>query len=588
VISPEGDFNIEFANSTGAPDGGLDFISSRGYPPIEFGYDDNSDSESEDDDQSTSSSNQNAISSSEDVHRLALRRSRSDSRYRRSFRTVLYISMEYCDKRTLRDIIKRGLYKEDEETWRLLRQILEGLVHIHGLNVVHRDLKPENIFIDSTSSVKIGDFGLATSGQYSMMDRQTSAVPNTLSGEMTKSIGTAFYVAPEVSSSNGVGSYTSKVDMYSLGVILFEMCYRPLLPGMERAEIGKNLRLERPSLPKDFDFVGKHVQTGIIQSLLARNPKERPSSAELLQGGKLPVQMESETIRRALAGLSDSESPYYQKMMSTLFATTNKQAKDFAWDIDTTMQSSSDLLLQGLVKQQLIEIFRHHGAVETPRSMLFPRSRHYGSNAVQLLDANGTLLQLPFDLTLPHARSLAKHEPSVLRSFAFGSVFRGMLPTLLFPSKRVGNDPSRVTPQHSFTCMTKMDMLTLIPQSDNQSGGQPFTVDEVDFDIVSPDTLDLALKEAEVIKVLDEIVISIPTLDSAHMCFHINHSDLLGLIFDHCRIEENIREKVSDTLNRLNIGAWSWQKIKNELRSPMVGVSATSVDDLQNFDFRGM
>jgi translation initiation factor 2-alpha kinase 4 len=309
--------------------------------------------------------------------------------------------------------------------WRLLRQILEGLVHIHGLNVVHRDLKPENIFIDGTSSVKIGDFGLATSGQYSTVDRPSSAVPHTTSGEMTKSIGTAFYVAPEVSSSIGGGSYTSKVDMYSLGVILFEMCFRPLLPGMERAEIGQNLRLEKPVLPKDFDFVGKPVQAGIIESLLARNPKERPSSVELLQGGKLPVQMESETIRRALAGLSDSQSPYYQKMMSTLFATQNNQAKDFAWDMDTTSQSSSTLLLQGLVKQQLITIFRHHGAVETPRSILFPRSRHYGPNAVQLLDANGTLLQLPFDLTLPHARSLAKHEPSVLRSFAFGSVFRG-------------------------------------------------------------------------------------------------------------------------------------------------------------------
>jgi translation initiation factor 2-alpha kinase 4 len=422
ALSPGANVNIEFGNSTG----GLDFMSSRGYPQVEFGYDDNSDDETDDDDdQSLSSSNDNAISSAIGDHELALRRTRSDSRYRRSYRTVLYISMEYCDKRTLRDIIKRGLYKEDEEMWRLLRQILEGLVHIHGLNVVHRDLKPENIFIDGTSSVKIGDFGLATSGQYSTVDRPSSAVPHTTSGEMTKSIGTAFYVAPEVSSSIGGGSYTSKVDMYSLGVILFEMCFRPLLPGMERAEIGQNLRLEKPVLPKDFDFVGKPVQAGIIESLLARNPKERPSSVELLQGGKLPVQMESETIRRALAGLSDSQSPYYQKMMSTLFATQNNQAKDFAWDMDTTSQSSSTLLLQGLVKQQLITIFRHHGAVETPRSILFPRSRHYGPNAVQLLDANGTLLQLPFDLTLPHARSLAKHEPSVLRSFAFGSVFRG-------------------------------------------------------------------------------------------------------------------------------------------------------------------
>jgi translation initiation factor 2-alpha kinase 4 len=105
---------------------------------------------------------------------------------------------------------------------------------------------------------------------------------------------------------------------------------------------------------------------------------------------------------------------------------------------------------------------------------------------------------------------------------------------------------------------------------------------------VSSNALDLALKEAEVIKVLDEIVISIPTLDSAYMCFHINHSDLLSLIFDHCRIEANIRAQVSETLSKLNIGSWSWQKIKNELRSPVVGASATSVDDLQNFDFRGM
>jgi translation initiation factor 2-alpha kinase 4 len=422
ALSPGADLNVGFGNSTG----GLDFMSSRGYPQVEFGYDDNSDDESEDeDDQTTSSCNKNATGSSKGDRQLALRRTRSDSRYQSSYRTILYISMEYCDKKTLRDIIKRGLHKEDEEMWRLLRQILEGLVHIHGLNVVHRDLKPENIFIDGTSSVKIGDFGLATSGQYSTVDRPSSAMPHTMGGEMTKSIGTAFYVAPEVSSSIGGGSYTSKVDMYSLGVIMFEMCYRPLLPGMERAEIGQNLRLEKPILPKDFDFSGKADQAGIIESLLARNPKERPSSVELLQGGKLPEQMESEMIRRALAGLSDSQSPYYQKMMSTLFATPTNQAKDFAWDMDTTIQSSSNLLLQGLVKEQLTAIFRHHGAVETPRSLLFPRSRHYGPNAVQLLDASGTLLQLPFDLTLPHARSLAKHEPSVMRSFAFGSVFRG-------------------------------------------------------------------------------------------------------------------------------------------------------------------
>ncbi len=115
--------------------------------------------------------------------------------------------MEYCEKKTLRDLIRLGLHKDHEEIWRLFRQVLEGLAHIHGLNVVHRDLKPENIFIDAASNVKIGDFGLVTSGQYTLADKSSSAAVH-MSGDMTRSIGNAFYVGPEVRCSV-VGTYTS-------------------------------------------------------------------------------------------------------------------------------------------------------------------------------------------------------------------------------------------------------------------------------------------------------------------------------------------------------------------------------------------
>jgi translation initiation factor 2-alpha kinase 4 len=256
--------------------------------------------------------------------------------------------------------------------------------------------------------------------------------------------------------------------------------------------------------------------------------------------------MESETIRQALASLTDSRSPYYEKLLTALFSIPPIPAKDFAWDMGALNHSAPDLLLQGLVKQKLVSIFRRHGAVETPRSVLFPKSSHYGPNAVQLLDQNGMLVQLPYDLTLPHARFVAKQDPSVQRSFSFGPVFR-----------------------------------------DRQSGGQPQMFGEVDFDIVTLDTLDLALKEAEVIKVLDEIVASFPAVASTTMCFHLNHSDLLSLIFDFCRIEHGIRPAVADSLSKLNIHSITWQKIKAELRSPLIGMSATSVDDLQKFDFRG-
>lgn len=55
---------------------------------------------------------------------------------------VLYIQMEYCEKKTLRDVIDEGV--DDEEGWRLFRQVLEGLAHIHSQGMIHRDLKPSN------------------------------------------------------------------------------------------------------------------------------------------------------------------------------------------------------------------------------------------------------------------------------------------------------------------------------------------------------------------------------------------------------------------------------------------------------------
>lgn len=134
-----------------------------------------------------------------------------------------------------------------------------------------------------------------------------------------------------------------------------------------------------------------------------------------------------------------------------------------AYDNGRNYSAASDLLLQSQVKEKLISIFRRHGAVEVDRPVLFPRSRFYSGNAVQLLDSTGTLLQLPYDLTLPNARALAREEPPCAKMYTFGTVYR----------EKVG-------------------------------GGQPFSHLEVDFDIVSFDTEDLALKEAEVVKVIDE------------------------------------------------------------------------------------
>ncbi|KAI0119984.1 serine/threonine-protein kinase gcn2 [Nemania sp. FL0031] len=537
------DLDSQFATSAG----GLDFISSS-HPNIEFGYDDSGSEEDDDLDRNgLDGDDSEDDSDSDDSTSDPLASLPSPVRVRseqRGFRTVMYISMEYCDKRTLRDLIQRNLWKETEEIWRLFRQILEGLVHIHGLNIVHRDLKPENIFIglgpDGVNNVKIGDFGLATTGQFAA---EKANPTNVESSELTRSVGTSYYVAPEVRRQGG-GSYTYKVDMYSLGIIFFEMCYYSII-GMERADkLGK--LGQDGQLPDDFQ-PGNAISADIVRSLVTHDVKARPSSMEVLRSGKLPIQMENETTRRALASLTNSSSPYYPKVVSTLFAAPLEPTKDFAWDMSVPCPTTAELLHRGIVKDELTSIFRRHGAVEAPRSSLYPRSSHYFAtqNLVQLLDQNGMVVQLPFDLMLGNARLLAKqlHPPEVRRSFAFGHVYR-----------------------------------------DRQSGGQPQMIGEVDFDITSADTLDLALKEAEVIKVLDEIIETFPSTSS--MCFHLGHSDLLQLIFDYCNIDLSARQSTAESLTKLNIHSITFQKIRAELRSPLIGISATSIEDLRRFDFR--
>ncbi|KAB8349460.1 hypothetical protein FH972_023487 [Carpinus fangiana] len=365
----------------------------------------------------------------------------------------------------------------------------------------------------------------------------------------SRSIGTTLYVAPELRS-NVSGHYTDKVDMYSLGIMLFEMCF-PLKTGMERYHMLSALREREHRLPDDFSSSGKQIQGDIILSLIKHRPSERPSSAELLRSGKLPVQVEDETIRLALHGLSDPNSPYYHKMLSALFSQSDaRQIKDQMWEMSgehSVGQGAVEyMLLQGMVKDRMIACFRRHGAVESHRQTLFPRSDYYlSTNVVQLLDASGTLVQLPYDLTLPHARAIAKEASVPERSFTFGTVFR---------EAATGYAPR---------------------------GGR-----EADFDLVSHNVIDNALREAEVIKVMDEIIDELPSFSRTPMCYHVNHARLLDIILDSCRIASAQRAAAKAVMGKLNLQSWTWVKIRTELRAPAIAISSTSLDELAQFDFR--
>ena len=343
--------------------------------------------------------------------------------------------------------------------------------------------------------------------------------------------------------------------MYSLGIILFEMTV-PFATGMERVQTLGRLREEEHVLPTLFEEQEKSTQGDIIMSLVDHKPAERPSSIELLRGGQIPVQIEDDLIRTALRLLNDPKSSFRPQLVSAIFSQAGALRSDPAAILrdqhyDAAIGpnfSSDDLLLQSMVKKKLASVFRCHGAVEVNRPLLTPSSSYYpkfSNPAVQMLDSTGNLVQLPYDLTLPNARTLAKHLHTGRKTFTFGDVYR-----------------------------------------EAYSGGHPKAHGEVDFDIISYDNLDLALREAEVIKVIDEVIDAFPSMASVQMCYHINHSRLLDAILTFCDIDSSKRTSVKETITRLNIGQWNWAKIRNELRAPSIAVAATSLEELIRFDFR--
>ena len=462
----------------------------------------------------------------------------------------------------MRDLINSGLHSNTNESWRLFRQILQGLAHIHAASIVHRDLKPENIFIDSDGDVRIGDFGLARPGDYRTFAPVNGRGAKEVFGTFTKDVGTASYIAPEVRSA-GNGKYNEKADMYSLGVIFLEMNVS-FSTGMERAETLALLQRDDLLLPKALDDPAKATQAKIFMSLVQHKPSQRPGSAELLESGQIPVLEENESFRIARRLLADRDSHFRSQFINSLFpsgqptispsdskglALTNPmQAVTLLEDVKAMSRSlPNDLDLQALIKQELTSMFHRHGAVErTDSPALFPYHACYPStDVVQLLSPNGKVLQLPYDLILPNAMLLARHARPEQKTFIFGDVYRV-----------------------------------------DHSRDEPRIFGEANFDIVSSNSTHLALNEAEVIKVIDEILDAFPSLASVPMCYHLNHSHLLDAVLQFCDVDAAKWSAVKETISKLHTGEWTWTKVRHELRSPSIAVAATSLDELERFDFR--
>lgn len=181
---------------------------------------------------------------------------------RGTFEDSYYISMELVEGSSLRDLINQGL--EVEEAIEVTRQVLSAASFAHEHGIVHRDLKPLNVLIDRSGRIRVTDFGIARAGGSEIT--RTGSV-----------MGTAQYLSPEQAQGMEV---TAAADIYSIGVILFEMlCGRVPFDGDNAVAIAMKQVGEEPPVPSSINPAVTPALDAVVLTALAKDPAQRYATA---------------------------------------------------------------------------------------------------------------------------------------------------------------------------------------------------------------------------------------------------------------------------------------------------------------------
>lgn len=129
----------------------------------------------------------------------------------------LFTILEFCDGHDLDYILKKNKRLSERETRLIIKQLISALLYLDSRHpkIIHYDIKPHNILMDSLGTVKLTDFGLCK-----IFNDENSKMELTSQG-----VGTYWYLPPECFYRNGDALISNKVDIWSMGVVTFQMLY---------------------------------------------------------------------------------------------------------------------------------------------------------------------------------------------------------------------------------------------------------------------------------------------------------------------------------------------------------------------------
>lgn len=182
---------------------------------------------------------------------------------------VPYLIMEYVKGTDLKTYLKEHYPLSFEKVVDIMEQILSAVESAHRIGIIHRDLKPQNILIDNYGKVKVTDFGISIAA----MESATITKTNTM-------IGSVHYISPEQARGSII---TKQSDIYSLGIILFELLTGKVpFEGQTAVSIAvKHYRDNLPSARKINPKVPQALENVILHAT-AKKLKDRYPDAETM------------------------------------------------------------------------------------------------------------------------------------------------------------------------------------------------------------------------------------------------------------------------------------------------------------------